>query len=109
MVNSTYKDEPDSEYYYCYYYDENYNKITGVSKIDESNLKKLSSDMGIQYVHMEKETDIKNKLTEIKRTITNSQDIEQKISSYQDIYYYFSIPLVLLLMSNFILQKRRML
>lgn len=108
MVNSTYEDEPNSEYYYLYYYDENYNMVTGISKLDEKNLQQIASDMGIDYVQMSKTSNINYKLSDIKRQISNSQTNEEKITSYQDIYYYFAIPLAILLIIDFIIQKRRM-
>lgn len=109
MVNSTYEDEPNSDYYYKYYYDNNYERITALSKLDEKNLKQISTDLGIDYIHMNKQNNINNKLKSIKKQIVNSQSVgdEIKIKSYQDIYFYFAIPLVVLLAINFIIQKRR--
>ena len=48
------------------------------------------------------------KIKDIKQQISVSQTNEEKSSSYQDIYYYFAIPLAILLIVNFILQKRRL-
>lgn len=107
MVNSTYADDPNSDYYYKYYYDNNYNKVTAISKLDEKNLKQISADLGIDYIQMSKQNNINNKLKSIKEQITNSQSTEDKIKSYQDIYFYFAIPLVVLLIINFVIQKRR--
>ncbi len=108
MVSSTYADEPDSEYYYIYYYDEDtYQKVTAISKIDEKNLNKIASDMNLDYVQMSKTSNIDYKIKDIKRILSNSQTKEEKVSSYQDIYYYFAIPLVILLIIDFILKKRR--
>jgi len=108
MISSLYKDEPSSPYYYIYYYDDNYNNITAISKIDENNLKKIASDIGVDYVQMSKTTNINAKLNDIKRQISDSQTNEEKISTYQDIYYYFAIPLAILLIVDFIIKKRRM-
>ena len=109
MVNSTYSDDPSSDYYYIYYYDENtYQNITAISKIDEKNLKQLASDLKIDYIQMSKTSNIDYKLNNIKQQSYNSQSTEEKISSYQDIYYYFAIPLVILLIVDFVLKKRRM-
>lgn len=109
MVNSTYEDEPNSDYYYKYYYDNNYKRVTALSKLDEKNLKQISADLGIDYIQMNKQNNINNKLKSIKEQIVNSQSVgdEIKIKSYQDIYFYFAIPLVVLLAINFIIQKRR--
>ncbi len=108
MVWSLYENNPSSDLYYKYYYDEDYNRQIAISKIDENNLKKLSTDLGIDYVHMEKTSNINKKLEKIKNQLSASQSVEEKISSYQDIYYYFAIPLVILMIVDFIIQKRRL-
>lgn len=107
MVNSTYADDPSSDYYYKYYYDNNYKKVTALSKLDEKNLRQISTDLGIDYIQMDKQNNVNNKLKSIKEQISNAQSTEDKIKSYQDIYFYFAIPLVILLILNFIIQKRR--
>ena len=109
MVNSTYSDDPNSEYYYIYYYDENtYEKVTAVSKIDERNLKQIASDLKIDYIQMSKTSNIDYKLKDIKQQSYASQTTEEKAKSYQDIYYYFAIPLVILFIIDFVFKKRRM-
>ena len=77
------------------------------SKIDESNLKKISSDMGIDYIHMQKQSDIDNKLNEIISNVERAMGDSLK-SSYTDIYYIFVIPLCLLLIYEFINYRRRL-
>ena len=109
MVNSTYSDDPSSEYYYIYYYDENtYQKVTAISKLDEKNLKQIASDLKIDYIQMSKTSNIDYKLNSIKQQSYDSQTDKEKISSYKDIYYYFAIPLVILFIVDFVLKKRRM-
>ena len=107
MVNSTYEDEPQSDNYYIYYYDDNYKKQTAISKLDENNLNRIAGDLGIEYIRMDRTDKVSNKLKDIKKQALNSQSSEKKIKSYQDIYYYFAIPLVILLIVNLIVQKRR--
>lgn len=107
MVSTSYEDKPDSDYYYISVYNEEYKREPALSKIDENNLKKIASDMKIDYVRMNKQSNIDGKLKEIKRKISETKTTEEKISSYQDIYYIFAIPLVILLMVNFVIQKMR--
>lgn len=107
MINSRYADKPDSELYYKYYYDGNYKKVTALSKLDEKNLKQISNDLGIDYIQMNKQNNVFYKLKRIKEQIFNSQSMGEKIKTYQDIYFYFAIPLVILLIINFVIQKRR--
>ena len=108
MVSRAYADDTNSDYYYLHYYDDNYNRVAAISKLDETNLKKIASDIGIDYIQMSKTSNINYKLSDIKQQISNSQTTEEKISSYKDIYYYFAVPLVILLIVDFIVQKRRM-
>ncbi len=107
MINSLYENDPTSEYYYIYYYD-NYEMTTAISRIDEKNLKKIAKDLGIDYIQMNKTSNINYKISNIKQQLSESQTMEEKISVYQDIYYYFAIPLVILLIIDFIIKKRRM-
>lgn len=95
------------EYAYLYNYDDN-GMVTILSKIDENNLKQLAGDLGVDYIQMSKTSNIDYKISDIKRQMTDSASSEQKIASYADIYYYFAIPLVILLIVHFIIQKRRM-
>ena len=108
MINSMFENDPNNEDYYIFYYDDNYQKNTAISKIDENTLKQLASDLQIDYVKMDKTSNIDHKLREIKEQIFNSQTTEEKINSYQDIYCYFAIPLVILWIVEFILKRRRM-
>ena len=107
MINSTYKDQPDSAYYYKYYYDENNRRQTALSKLDENNLNKLAGDMGVDYIHMDKQSNINRKLNSIKEKVQSSQNGTEKTYKYDDIYYYFAIILGILLILNFVNQKRR--
>lgn len=108
MVSRLYEDDPTNPSYYIYYYDENYKKVTGLSKIDERNLNQIANDIGIDYINMAKSSNINSKLNSIKKEQASSETTEQKIKSYQDIYYYFVIPLLILLIVDFIIKKRRM-
>ncbi len=107
MINSLYENDPTSEYYYIYYYN-NYEKTTAISRIDEKNLKQIAKDLGIDYIQMNKTSNINYKISKIKQQVSESQTMEEKISVYQDIYYYFAILLVILLIIDFIIKKRRM-
>ena len=107
MVNSFHANNPNSIMYYIYYYDDNHKMTTALSKLDENNLKQIATDLGIDYIKMSKKDNVNDKLKNIKEQTSNSQKAEEKVKSYQDIYYYFSIPLVILLIINFVIQKRR--
>ncbi len=72
------------------------NHDIAVSKIDESNLKKIASDINIDYIHMNKEENINSKLREIEKLASSSIDDSSK-KTYDDIYFIFVIPLLALL------------
>ena len=93
MIDSLHEDDPGNDYYYIYYYDTNYNKVTALSKLDENNLKQMSTDLGIDYIKMNKTDNINYKLKKIKEQTSNSDSIEEKTKSYKDIYFYFSTTL----------------
>ncbi len=92
---------------YLMYYSagEGYNKA--VSKIDESNLKKIASDLKVDYIKMNNESDIDKKLNSIKnKTDLKASAIDK--SSYDDIYYFFVIPLLVLIVLDFIKIRRKL-
>jgi Ca-activated chloride channel family protein len=84
---------------------ESYPYPKAISKIDEKNLKKIADDMEIEYINMSKQSNIESKIKQIKREANNSLDDSQKML-YNDIYFIFVIPLVLLLASEFIYYKK---
>lgn len=82
-----------------------YPRVNAVSKIDEHNLKSIAKDLEIEYIHMDKQSNITEKLKEIKRSIISNSD-EEKTKSSVDIYYLFAVPLLLILIYEFISYKR---
>lgn len=99
----------DEEPEYLYYYDDNYNEKLAVSKIDEGNLKSIASDFGIDYVHMTDQSAIGSTIKDLQAKVNNleaAEDMESK-EGCADIYYLFVIPLVLLLIVEFIYNKRK--
>ncbi len=96
-------------------YSERYDYLTdpskgfekAISKVDESNLKKIAKDINVDYIYMTKQSNINKKLEEIKNMI-NTNDIEANDkSTYTDTYYIFVIPLLILLMIEFNKFRRR--
>ncbi len=108
MIRSIYEDQPSSSRYYVSYYDENYNSVDAISKLDEDNLKQIASDLKVDYIQMNKKSKIDDKIDEIKEKIADSQSEEERMNTYKDIYYYFSIPLAILLIIDLSAKKRRM-
>lgn len=102
--------EEESEATYLYYYDEDFDQKLAMSKIDEGNLKKMASDFGIDYVHMTSQSEINGVIKDLQAQINNlevTEDMDSK-EGYGDTYYWFVIPLVLLLIWDLICYKRKM-
>lgn len=100
--------ENPAEATYLYYYEE-YDQKLALSKIDEGNLKSIASDLGVDYVHMEKQSAIDGVLKDLQSEIENlevTEDMDSK-EGYADIYYWFVIPLVLLLVWDFVGCKKK--
>lgn len=99
--------EEESEY--LYYYDENYEEKLAISRIDEGNLKRIASDFGIDYVHMTNQSEIGSVIEALQENVNDleiTEDMESR-EGYTDIYYLFVIPLLLLLIVDFIYYKRK--
>ncbi|MCR5213562.1 MAG: VWA domain-containing protein [Eubacterium sp.] len=77
-----------------------------VSKIDEANLKQVASDLDIDYVHMNSTSNIKYMVDSIKNG--SSLTIEKSDSvSYEDTYYKYAWPLLILLLLELVIFIRR--
>lgn len=78
----------------------NYNYDKAISKINEDNLKKIATDMGINYIYMNEHNSLDNKLNDIKKIAKTSID-KNRLNSYTDIYYIFVIPLLIILVLTY--------
>ena len=76
------------------------------SKIDEKNLQSIADDMQIDYVHMERMNNIDYVLSSILASTKSIVD-EGKGVTYEDTYYFYVFPLILLLMFEFVLYIRK--
>ncbi len=77
-----------------------------LSKIDEDNLQDIAKDLDIDYINMDKQSNIDKKLQEVKKSLIVKMD-NTDMSSYTDIYYIFLIPLFILLFLLYQEYKRR--
>lgn len=78
-----------------------------VSKIDESNLKAIANDMGVDYINMSKQSNINSKISEIKKQYEDSSWEESK-NGYTDLYFIFAVPLCALLVYEFVIYKKKL-
>ena len=77
-----------------------------VSKIDEKNLKQLAKDLKLDYVHMSSSEDIDPTIEKSLKLLDAEQE-ESTEYGYADTYYWFVIPLAVLIAYEFISVKRR--
>ena len=75
-----------------------------ISKIDEDNLKNIAKDLGIEYVHMEKSSNIDKVLNSVNK-IKGLGETEVEIY-YKDTYYYISPFIIILLLIELFLVRR---
>ena len=77
-----------------------------ISKIDEDNLKKIAEDLDIDYIHMDDMSNIRYLIESIKSG--SSLTIEKSDSvTYKDTYFYYAIPLAIMLLLELVLFIRR--
>ena len=77
-----------------------------VSKYDEANLKKLSEELNIDYIHMEKPENVSYLIDAIKSGSTKHIENSDNIS-YEDQYFIYVYPLIALLVLELVLIIRR--
>ena len=68
--------------------------------MNEYNLKQISNDLGIPYVHMTQTSNMERHLFTIKSLMKNKMTASNK-KTYDDTYYYLVFPLLLLLVLEF--------
>lgn len=75
-----------------------------ISKLDENNLKKIASDIGIKYIQMDKTNRINNLLDDIiKEAVKENEDAE---NIYEDTYYIYAIILLVILLWEYVYIRR---
>ena len=77
-----------------------------VSKYDEANLKKLSEELNIDYIHMEKPENVSYLIDAIKSGSTKHIENSDNVS-YEDQYFIYVYPLIALLVLELVLIIRR--
>ena len=101
------KDYDDKYTYLEDYTSAGYPIPKAISRIDENNLKSVASDIGIDYIYMNDKSDIDDKIKEIEKLkVTKFENGTD--NSYTDIYYIFAIPLIGMLIYEFINYKRKL-
>lgn len=94
---------------YVTYYDDNFEERKALSRIDEKNLRSMAENLGVDYVHMTEVSQIDNCLAQIRRGIESAPKVKTSDTTegYADIYYLFVIPLLGLLVFDFLYYKNR--
>ena len=79
--------------------------VAAISKMNEDNLRDLSSKLGIDYIN-ENSTDLLNeKIKEIKNDVNEEED-EDEAKNDKDLYYYFSMASLVLLLYELFYYRR---
>jgi Ca-activated chloride channel family protein len=87
---------------------DNGRKVDAISYIDEDNLKSIASDMDLEYYHVEKSTTLREVLGDITDFLDEyASEGKTGVEGYAETYYWFAIPLVVLLVYDLIYYKRR--
>ena len=101
-----------------HYYDELYDEVVlvedkrdypyqpAISCIDEDNLEQLADDLGVEYVHMDRQDRIDPILDDLVKYL-DAEEEESYEHGYMDTYYYFVLPLTVLVAYEFVSVKRR--
>ncbi len=100
-----YKNSWDEESQVIYDNTNSYQSVYAKSKIDETNLKKIADDLGIEYVHMQKKGDLDGMLDRIIADSISSDKEEDGIGN-KNINFIFIIPLTLLLAFELFTNKK---
>ena len=80
-----------------------------ISKIDEKNLNSIADDLDITYYHVVDDTVIRDVVDDINADLEDYSESEMSgTEGYSETYYYFAIPLVILLVYDLIYYKRRL-
>ena len=74
-----------------------------VSMIDEDNLKKMAEDLGIDYIHMDRQDRLSGILNRIKSESILISEEKNGIELYDDLYQYYTYPLLVLIALTIIL------
>lgn len=92
--------QDDDGRYAMTYYNENFDEVEAVSKLNETNLKKIASDMGISYIHMEKGNEADGIVNGILKS-SGEDNVTQDASNTKSTGAYFAIVLILLMIYEF--------
>ena len=99
---SRYSDENYADYLYDYEKFED-----AISRYDEDNMKTMAEAMEIEYVHMDKTSKVDDVLETLHDIKTDDELEKGKKKDYADIYQWFAIPLLGLLVVEMIYTRRR--
>ena len=80
--------------------------VDAISRIDEDNLKKIAKDIGVEYIHMDSRKSFNGLAKEVRDGVSKSIQ-KSKVSGYNETYYWFAIPLAVLLGVEIISLKRK--
>ncbi len=75
-----------------------------VSMIDEDNLRKMADQLGVEYIHMDKQDNVKE-IVDSTKSFQEMAEGEDEYA-YDDIYYFFCWPLIGIMLVMLYLMKK---
>lgn len=76
-----------------------------VSKLDESNLQQVASDLGVEYIHVTDKKDVDSIIANALANAENVEDTQEGLANYEDTYYYLVPVLIVLLLGEVLLSR----
>ena len=76
-----------------------------VSKLDESNLQQVASDLGVEYIHVTDKKDVDSIIANALANAENVEDTHEGLANYEDTYYYLVPVLIVLLLGEVLLSR----
>lgn len=101
-------DDGDTEGTYLEVYDDEFFIKEALSVLDEENLKSIADDLDIEYINVKQKDDLSAIIEQAKKDIQNAGTVtsEKLTEGYEDMYFWFVIPLLLLLIFDFVSHKK---
>lgn len=95
---------------YVEYYDDNFNKKLAISSINEKNLEQIADDLGIEYLHVKRQSDVEDAIEDVLKEIEDREVKRAKKSGEGrlEIYFILAIALGAFVVYDFIYYRHKL-
>lgn len=92
------------------YYNEKFDYVPAISKIDEDNLEEIADGLGVDYYHITKDRDIEDVIDSITSSIESGEisAVTEQEQSYYELYWIFAAAIAVLLFVDFVYYRVKM-